>query len=371
MLALGAASLLLAWPTWRFVETPFRRPGTGSSRRPLAVAAVAIVALAAVGAGGILTDGLEARKSPAVRAIMASVSDINPYRATCKTDLGEPSPAHPVPGCLIEGTLPGVAFYGDSHGDVIQGGLFPAAARAGFRFYSVTRSACLPIPGLTHTGSGSTACDEFVRDVEAYVKGGGFDVVVLGARWNAGVALDAFDNGEGGVQGKPTDFLIPIGAAPMDHADRAAQVIARYVGAVEDLLNAGLRVVLVYPIPEAGWTVPEELARRRERSSEPVTLSTDYAVYQRWQRPIIAAFDAIDSRNLYRARPAEVLCDTAIPGRCLNSFGDRPLYYDDDHLNNYGSGLIAPVIIEAIEAARRGSLTHQAARRQAASPTFD
>jgi hypothetical protein len=68
-------ALLLAWPTWRFVENPFRRTGTGSSRRPLAVAAVTIVALAAVGAGGILSNGFEARKSPAVQAIMASVTD--------------------------------------------------------------------------------------------------------------------------------------------------------------------------------------------------------------------------------------------------------------------------------------------------------
>ena len=36
-------------------------------------------------------------------------------------------------------------------------------------------------------------------------------------------------------------------------------------------------MVFVYPIPEAGWNVPEELARRRERAGEPVTLTTDAA----------------------------------------------------------------------------------------------
>ena len=41
---------------------------------------------------------------------MASVTDINPWRATCKTDLDQANPAHPVPGCLLEGTAPGVAF---------------------------------------------------------------------------------------------------------------------------------------------------------------------------------------------------------------------------------------------------------------------
>jgi peptidoglycan/LPS O-acetylase OafA/YrhL len=365
VLALGAASLLLAWPTWAFVEQPFRRPGRGGSTRPLTVAAVAITALAAIGLGGIATDGVAARKSPAVQAIMASVTEVNPYREACKTDLDEANPTHPAPGCLIDGALPGVVFFGDSHADFIQGGLFPAAQEAGFRFYSVTRSACPPVPGLTRTGpAASDACDGFVRDVIDYAERDDFGVVVLGARWIAGVAEDGFDNGEGGAESAPGDFLTPIGTAPQDGAERQAAVIATYVQSVQDLLAAGLRVVLVYPVPEAGWNVPEELARRRERSDEPVTLSTDHAVFLERQAPILAAFDAIDSPHLYRARPSDVLCDGALPGRCLNSIGDQPLYFDDDHLNDFGARLIAPVIVDAIEAARRDPLT-QAARRPA------
>ena len=53
---------------------------------------------------------------------------------------------------------------------------------------------------------------------------------------------------------------------------------------------AGLRVVLVYPIPEAGWNVPEELARRRADSDVPVTLSTPLAAYERRQAAVLAAF---------------------------------------------------------------------------------
>ncbi len=371
-LALGAAALLLAWPTWRYVETPFRRVGSGSPRPALLAAATAIAALVAIGAAGIATNGVEARKSPAVRAIMASVTDTNPWRGTCKTDLDKPNPSHPVPGCLFEGTSPAVAFWGDSHGDAIQGGLIPAAEKAGFRFYTVTRSSCPPVPGLTRTGpAASPLCDEFVRGVEDYARRGGFGVVVLAARWSFGVATEAFYNGEGGVEGKPGDFLTPIDATPRDDADRQSLVIARYVGAVRDLLDSGLSVVLVYPIPEAGWNVPEELARRRERSDTPVTLSTDYAAYLRRQAPILAAFDAIDHPRLYRVRPADVLCNTTLPGRCLNSVGDRPLYFDDDHLNNFGSSLIAPAIIEAIEAARRDVFTRQAGKARSGAAQLE
>ena len=361
--ALGALALLLAWPTWRYVETPFRRPGGASPRRALVTAAATIAGLTALGAAGTLTNGLAARTSPAVQAIMASVTDTNPWRDTCKTDLDQANPVHPVQGCLLEGTAPAVAFWGDSHADALQGALFEAAGAAGFRFYSVTRSACPPVPGLTRTGpAASPACDEFVRGVEDYVRRDGIAVAVIAARWISGVATEGFDNGEGGVEGRPGDFLTPIGATPEDEADRQARVIARYVGAVEDLLDAGLHVVLVYPVPEAGWNVPEELARRRARSGEPVTLSTDHAAYLRRQAAILAAFDAIADPRLYRARPSGLLCDRDLPGRCLNSIGDQPLYFDDDHLNMTGARFVAPAIMDAIAAARRDARSQQASR---------
>ena len=353
LLALGAASILLAWPTWAFVEQPFRRPGAGSPRRPLAIAAVTLAAFVAIGAAGVWTDGLAGRKSASVRAILASVADTNPHRDTCKTGFDQPNPVHPVAGCFVEGTLPGVVFFGDSHADALQGGLWPAFEAAGFRFYSVTRSACPPIPGLTRTGAAaSPLCDGFVHGVEDYARAAGFPVVVLAARWSAGAAPAGFDNGEGGVEGPPGDFLVPIGADPATAADREAAVIARYVEGIEDLLASGFKVVLVYPIPEAGWNVPEELARRRETSDGPVTLSTSLAAYEARQAPVLAAFDAIESPGLFRVRPADILCGNAVPGRCINNRGDQPLYFDDNHLNVHGASLLAPAILRAIGAAR-------------------
>ena len=65
-----------------------------------------------------------------------------------------------------------------------------------------TRSPAAPArrsAGLTRTGAASSPdCDAWVRGVEDFAGAAGFDVVVLAARWTAGVALTAFDNGEGG-----------------------------------------------------------------------------------------------------------------------------------------------------------------------------
>ena len=182
----------VAWPTWRFVERPFRRPSAGPPRGPLLAAAATFALLLAIGVGGLASNGLEARKSSAVRAIMATVKDTNPHRETCKTDLVDANPVHPVAGCLVE-PAPSRRSLSTATATPTrsQGGLWPLAERAGFRFYSVTRSACPPIPGLDRTGAASSpACDAWVRGVEDFAGAAGFDVVVLAARWTAGVALD-------------------------------------------------------------------------------------------------------------------------------------------------------------------------------------
>ncbi|WP_366935307.1 acyltransferase family protein [Amaricoccus sp.] len=363
MAMLGLSAILLAWPTWAFVEQPFRRhspagPGRplapAGPGRPLAVAAAALAGLAAIGVAGVATDGLAMTQPPAVRAILATVSDVNPWRDRCKTGFNEANPIHPRPGCLLAGDGPRVAFWGDSHADALQGAMFPAAQAAGLPFYSVTRSACPPVPGLTRTGdAASPGCDAFNRGVEAYVTGDNYDVAVVVARWSAGIGWAPFDNLDGGVDPRPGDVLTPIGTAPPDDAARERAVVARMAGAVRDLLGRGLRVVLVYPIPEAGWNVPEELARRRAASDAPVTLSIPAEAYARRNAAIIAAFDAIADPHLWRVRPAEVFCDADVPGRCVQSLGDQPLYFDESHLNNAGARLLVPAIMRAIEAARR------------------
>lgn len=357
MAAIGLGAILVAWPTWAFVEQPFRRRrrdgGEGGPARPLAVAAAAILGLAAIGAAGIATGGLERARPAEVRAILATRGDFNPWREACKTDWAGRNPTHPRPGCSLAGAGPAVALWGDSHADAIQGGMFPAAEAAGLRFYSVSRSACPPAPGLTRTGeAASTACDAFLRGVEAYVAEAGFPVAVLAARWSAGLSWEPYDNMAGGLGRRPGDVLTPIGAAPPDDAARQAAVIARMVGAAEALLERGLRVVLVYPIPEPGWNVIEELARRREAEGRPLDLSIPSAAYARRNAAILAAFDAIDSPRLFRVRPAETFCDTVVPGGCVQSLGDQPLYLDDSHLNNFGARMLAPAIMAAVEAAR-------------------
>ena len=297
LLALGGLALLLAWPTWAFVERPFRRRGTGRAppparhrrRHPRR-------------AGRRRPRRHPHRRPrhraspPPVRAILASGHRHQPAPRRLQD---RPRPAEPAP--------PGRRLPRRRHAARRRLHRRQPRRRAAGRRLDRGRRGRLP---LLHRHPQRLPADPRPhphrrrrlarlrrlrprrrRPTSTRPTSTSSSSPPAGSPASA---PDAFDNGEGGADGPPGDLLTPIGADPATPAARAAAVIATYVAGIEDLLARGHKVVLVYPIPEAGWNVPEELARRREASPDPVQLSTDYAVYLRRQAPILAAFDAID-----------------------------------------------------------------------------
>ena len=116
--------------------------------------------------------------------------------------------------------------------------------------------------------------------------------------------------------------------------------------AVVELLNAGKRGVLVYPIPETGWDVPPTLFKMRiNRDNGSVT--TSYSAYRKRSYATVKAFDEIGERsNLIRVFPEKIFCDNGAPGRCITSKGNELYYIDDDHMSLTGAQLIVSEIFE-------------------------
>ena len=85
------------------------------------------------------------------------------------------------------------------------------------------------------------------------------------------------------------------------------------------LRAAGKRVVLVYPIPEIGWEVPERMARRIAfQLDEPdAQVSVSVESFEVRSRDARAAFDGVPANNgLLRIDPADAFCGVAAPARC-------------------------------------------------------
>ncbi|NHQ74922.1 hypothetical protein HAT86_10660 [Roseovarius gahaiensis] len=114
--------------------------------------------------------------------------------------------------------------------------------------------------------------------------------------------------------------------------------------------------MLVYPNPEAGWNVPKVLQHMIAydgANPDDLLLTTSYDVFQARNSSAMSYLDQIAGPGIYRAYPHKALCNTLVPGRCVNAVPGKVLYYDDDHLSNTGAEFIAPQLLEAVAKALR------------------
>ncbi len=346
-------SFFVAWLTWKYVETPFRSRTAIPARRGLRIGVAVTAGILAFSVACIATRGFAFRKPEEVWRALAYERQ-NPA-VQHKVGGYVCMSRDPADACAIgdPSGVKGVAVVGDSHAAVLGSSFSEALARDGRAGVEFTQAGCPYAPGFTRRDHRTPKCPTFVDATRERLLTPNFDTIFLAGRYTLQLDGNVFDNREGGVERGETAGYVAVGVdkSTISEADRQASVSTGYRKAVEELINAGKRVVLIYPIPEAGWRVPGELAARRSRGDfSPLT--TSYHRYRERNAGVFAAFDAIpNSPNLVRVYPDRVLCNTRHPGRCETHDGDILYYVDDDHMSRDGARLVVAEAMRAAEAA--------------------
>lgn len=360
------ASFALGYLSWRYVERPFRKGELLSSVPRIRIlwgSFAALAGLVAVGLVGHFSGGFPSRLPDRALRLAAFVHDTSPLEGEgrCTFYNSRPMTEQPVPGCdiFLSNGRADVVFIGDSHTGAIAYDTQLALENEGISSYSVTYSGCLGLRGFQRfdlpagfdcQGYNETMI-EFARDI-------GTRVLVITSRFPMEVLGVRFDNGEGGVEFGGEVHFDRVEIEPRSsRVHDPARIERMLVGITEELtrLTEEFAVVFVEPIPEAGWYVPQLAARIAfYRNEETFTISTDLAAFEERARPIETALDAVTSERLFRVRPADVLCDRPIPGRCINATQDEAFYFDNNHPSRTGARLLVPALVATIEAA----LTH-------------
>ena len=358
MAALAAAALVLGWATWRFVEQPFRRrpvPLLPTRRMVFGASATGIALIGSIGLAGYIGDGLDWRLDDGVRRYSREDIPHAPQTLPCALSAGS-AVSYPDAACRFPDSAGKVEVLlaGDSHAAALSEVVGSDLRASDIGFYHASYSGCLALGGLQAYGVISDSdCQTYVTRLYDYAEKAGIQTLVLAGRFPWYLQGTRFNNEEGGVEaGAPGwyDLVEYPDSLAKDDA-RRDRVLAAYEAGIRRLAQR-FNIVLVYPVPEAGWDVPAAAFRQSFIAGVETPVTTSFAVYKRRNRAINDLFDrlAAELPNVQAARVYEALCSDDT-GRCVNADAKGVYYFDDDHLSTAGVRLVAPVILSAVRSA--------------------
>jgi peptidoglycan/LPS O-acetylase OafA/YrhL len=329
-------SLLLGDLSYRLVEVPARKylatAGMGKQLASLGVAGLLVGASAV----GVKLLGFEGRLPAAVESAVKESANINPFQSKCFSVLD--SKNNPI-GCSFNEEPLGVYLIGDSHADSVFTSLGHADHKYNKGAMYWARSGCPTLRNAKNNDlEESTGCYEFNNYLFKYFeeRNDVLPLVIVDRVTRAIIGgneeLDEF-KGRAKIY---FDKHIGDGSSPVFQAQFRASLIE-----TSCMLAKRRPVYLVRPIPEIAVNVPKTLARNvlfgLEESDIKVSLS-DY--FERHEFVWRAQDEAAEKCGVKILNPLPYLCDDAF---CYGSRDGRPLYYDDDHLSEYGNKLLLPM----------------------------
>ena len=332
-LVLILVSFMLAFISYKLVETPFRNKSLVTNKLFFPVIVFVALTLAAVGLAGHVSGGYPARFDSSFNPIFAAQKNIEPT-----VDGVQCHGTFPETLCVIgvsNNDSPTWALVGDSHAGSFGRALDEMLKEIGASGYQLT-GGCSYAISLVKDGAN---CLEFNDQVRQIILSSNIKNIVLAGRYVRNLELTGFDNREGGVEPSNQDssFLPLVYSSEQERRDL---ILRSYSSSIEELVNADKNIFLVYPIPEVGWDVPRRRFKLKLQGVDKQITTSSERYYER-SNAVINIFDNIpDSGNLFRIRPGEMFCDQLISGRCVTEIDGNLLYFDDDHLTTFGTKFI-------------------------------
>jgi peptidoglycan/LPS O-acetylase OafA/YrhL len=334
-------AVLLAALSWRFVEQPFRRArGAEAWRRQRSALGLAALLLVAACGIALWQGGFPQRLNPAARQAIHALAAERAAAPPCRplSGLGAvPEAARlcsPYPAEKID-----YLVWGDSHARMLGPGLGAALHDLGRSGVVASMPDCAPLLGVhTSETKNRAACAELGGWVVDRLRAARDPVVILAGRW-ANLASPVAAPGDG----RPPKALYDseAGGAPIPFAAALERTVRRLAG-------AGARVVVVGPVPELPFDVPDMLVRTLDWG-RPLPV-VPRAGFERRQSQVLPALAAVAGLpGVAVVYPHDVLCDAR---QCRVAAGQLALYVDDDHLSPAGVRRVAPAIVAAMQATR-------------------
>jgi len=358
MAGLAAASLGLAWLSWRFVEQPVRgrAPLVLPTRRGvLGAGAAGIVVLAVFGLWGKFGEGFPDRLDLGRSAFLDRL-----YRQTTEhagfTLCPNTRVRSDLPLCSVYGPAPSedparrIAILGDSHARALLPAFAGVAEALDAEILLGDKPGCPPILGvhLARGGRESRDCVSTMRRHARQIVEEGIETVVLIARWSLYASGD--------YNGPDPRFRLSQVEGRRLISDREwheafAAGLSRTVARFRE---AGAEVIIVSQIPQQKvipgilvqtamlWGLEDAAARRYFELSFVHQAESD-----RLQTPARSVIARVAERYGAQVVTLDPVYLRGARYAWLN--GQDALYMDDDHASDTGAVLLTPYLVEALQ----------------------
>ena len=254
-----------------------------------------------------------------------------------------------------------VLLVGDSHASALLGGLHESFQNQGIRGIRVKVLKCAhQIPGMISASVNeekiaiAQKCSNTYEELSTIFQQHA-DVVVLSIRWTARFAPIPgefeeffFNNQEGGVEFKPNISNF----AQNENGEWSVNAQGKKLAAhklLKGFTSVGKKVVVLYPVPEAGWDIPRYnfTTYAKTGAVQPI-VSTSYDLFKRRNGFATRVLDEFKAPNLFRIRPENYFCNTYMADRCVAQKDFIPFYYDTNHLSTAGAKPLTDDIVKLL-----------------------
>jgi len=179
-------------------------------------------------------------------------------------------------------------------------------------------------------------------------------IVILFGRLPLILNEDRFNNFEYGFyEGKMNDFLQNDKNSLKTKLQRQENIKINYKKTIQQLSKNNHNVILVYPMPEVGVSVPKVIKNFMINKNIELfrdgLFTTSYEIYKNRTKTSFELLDSIKGDNIYRVYPHSLFCDTIIKDRCVTHDKNNLFYRDDDHPSLKGAEMINDLIMKEIK----------------------
>ncbi|MGL5947541.1 MAG: SGNH hydrolase domain-containing protein, partial [Aeromonas sp.] len=343
-------SLLLGELSLRAVENPTRKLLAKCSQKKEFV--WLLIALSFVGLMALVAryqyQRIDWRIDQAVQIAANEASNYHPLRNECWLDINSKIIKSPL--CRYgQGKLTAVVI-GDSHANASVSAITVANKSA---TAEMTFAGCPVVIGMKIRHDTNNKCYEFSGQLADTINSMTENEMLLFITRGSRYVMGHNEN--------DSSHNIPAGFYDQQFDSPNAELNSQYkkslINTMCSIKNPS-RVYLVRPIPEMGIDVPNTMARALMFGKPDPQVSISLEEYHTRHKVVWAAQDAAARQcGVKILDPLPYLCHD---GRCWGSKDGRPLYYDDNHLSEFGNKLLVPMFKQAF--AEQAALEHGSGR---------